>query len=334
MPHAVNRVCASCPEPPNYDAEVDGPLPTYKAKCAPPEATLTCTSSERNASLCSQAFSEYTDVSSPPKKFRVQTITSTAYDVKTYQCCTPEGRVLYEHYYMVTPLVQTSTINPETCSGSTSQDSGTGKWLRYACDGSLLLDNDTFGAADVSGITPMVTRLTKTWSATETENWPSSGYGVCNDLVIRTETNGQTSQLSDEDTEADALARVTPTAGTSCRSLYPLRTNSFNFTVRTVKYTITATNLVVGEEYEGCVRIRRRKAYSGTEPAEADLDWEDVEPDTITAFTATSSTMEIATDIPLPGGVEESRGYEYEAVGAYIYPTFAGCDCPTSYVSP
>jgi hypothetical protein len=84
---------------------------------------------------------------------------------------------------------------------------------------------------------------------------------------------------------------------------------------------------VVGIAYEGCVRIRKRESYSGTPPAGADTEWEDVAPDTISSFTATATEEEIAADVVVPN----VQGYEYQVVSAHVWPVSVGCDCPTSY---
>lgn len=152
--------------------------------------------------------------------------------------------------------------------------------------------------------------------------------------------------LSAPDTEDDALARASETEGSSCSSIYQRRTNSFSFTVRTVKYTIKAQNLQPGVTYEGCVRIQRRKAYSGTIPDDPDtgeeevIEWEDVEPDTFSDITRTEANTDengittVEADIDLPGGAEDSIGWEYEAVSAHIWPSYADCECPTDYEEP
>lgn len=145
------------------------------------------------------------------------------------------------------------------------------------------------------------------------------------DALNQTGTEG--SEYTIPDTEQDALDAATAISGTSCSSLYQLRTNSSSFIKRTVTYSATATNLVVGVAYEGCVRIRKRESYSGTPPAGANTEWEDVEPDTISSFTATDTEEEVATDVDVPN----AQGYEYEVVSAHVWASSAGCDCPTSY---
>ena len=136
--------------------------------------------------------------------------------------------------------------------------------------------------------------------------------------------------MSNEDTEEDALARATETEGTSCSSLYELRTTGFTFTVREVSYTLRASNLQPGISYEGCVRIRKREAYRGTPPEEANLEWEEVEPDVIPPFEAAPDEDGFTE---LEGGdLPNEQGYEYEILSVDIWPVGSGCECVTEYV--
>jgi hypothetical protein len=164
---------------------------------------------------------------------------------------------------------------------------------------------------------------------------------------VRTEVEATgTIALSDEDTEAAALERATETEGTDCTSIYQLRTTSFSFTVRTATYTIKASNLQPGVTYAGCVRIQRRKAYSGTIPDDPDtseeevIEWEDVEPDPFSGITRTPGNTDengvttIEEDVALPGGDEDSIGWEYQALSVHIWPSYADCTCPTGYEEP
>lgn len=339
--------CCTCPEPPDYDPEVDDPLPTYVNLCGCPSVEVVCTSEEKTATLC--GWEEADDggsvvPSSPPKKYKtmsmvqsgVLTRTQVSLNCGTFTCGTLTAYGTAEFEY------------DEECSFSTvSASTYGGDYVFYECRES------SFGAGDWSVVqsgsgtqdsSPAVmgSLPTATWfsqpganiiSTTEVEipaytagSIGCSGFSTADDQRINTVTLPAES----EDTEADALTRATSTEGTSCSSLYQLRTTSFTFTQRTSTYTATASNLVIGVQYEGCVRIRRREAYSGTVPSGADTAWYDVEPDTIAAFTATATEEEVATDVALPN----VQGYEYEVVGAYVWPTSAGCDCPTSYVAP
>jgi hypothetical protein len=166
----------------------------------------------------------------------------------------------------------------------------------------------------------------------ETKEGCETLAGGCTNTITRSGKN--TIQLSDPDTEEDALDRADETEGTSCSSLYQLRTTSFSLTQRESKYTLKFTNLSRGRSYVACARLRRRKAFSGTIPEGEDTDWEDVEPDTFGPFQATDSntedgvtTVEEATDIDLPF----EQGWEYEIVAAYVWPAGTPCECPTTY---
>jgi len=132
------------------------------------------------------------------------------------------------------------------------------------------------------------------------------------------------------DTESNALNRAVLSTGTSCSSIDELRTTSFSKTVRTSKYTATASNLVIGVAYQGCISLRRRRAYSGDIPENDETgepestEWEDIEPDLIADFTATADTQEIAENEELPN----ETGWEYQVVSGHVWPTYADCDCP------
>lgn len=129
---------------------------------------------------------------------------------------------------------------------------------------------------------------------------------------------------------------ATETAGTDCTSRYDLRTDSFSLTKRTATYSVTAINLCKGRAYEGCVRLRKRRSYSGTVPDDPDtgvpyvIAYEDVEPDLIPSFTptdinTTDGVTTVETDVALP----HEQGWEYIAESVHIWPVSAGCDCPT-----
>lgn len=199
-----------------------------------------------------------------------------------------------------------------------------------------LVSTNDFVCTSASTPAPSFTQWYFSFTASSGTTAARSGSAVACGAGSNTgdDSRVESRSLSEPDTEADALARATASAGTACSSIYELRTDSFSFTVRTATYSVTANNLCKGRAYEGCVRLQRREAYSGTEPEGADTEWEDIEPDTIASFTATAKEMEIETDVALPGGTVEAIGYEYRAVSAHVWPVSAGCDCPTDYVAP
>lgn len=329
--------CCTCPEPPDYDPDVDDPLDTYVNLCGCPSVEVVCTSEQKAATLC--GFSEYEDLpliaaSTPPKKYRKRV--ANKYDSETrWSCnlaCTP-NRVLRDKTVTTTNFNKEEVYDVDDCSTSETLEEGVIVVTHYITSspdcGSTVdytITSVPFYPGPTNGDVISTTELRYIFNYSQ----DCFSGGACAGQICRQNYNEYTTILSVEDTEADALARAIGTSGTSCSSLYQLRTTSFSFTQRTSTYTATASNLVIGVQYEGCVRIRRREAYSGTVPSGADTAWYDVEPDTIAAFTATATEEEVATDVDLPN----EQGYEYAIVGAYVWPTSAGCDCPTSYVAP
>jgi len=329
--------CCSCPEPPDYDAAVDDPLATYINLCGCPSVAVVCASESKTATLC--GFDEFEDLPSiaasiPPKKYRKRV--ANGYDTETrWSCnlaCSPT-RVLQKKDITTTNFNKEEVYDVDDCSILETLEEGvvvvTNYETRFPDCGSTVKSTVTT-VPFYPGLN--VGDVTSTIELKYIFNYSQDCFsgGACAGQICRQNYNEYTTTLSIEDTEADALARAISISGTSCSSLYQLRTTSFSFTQRTATYTATASNLVVGVQYEGCVRIRRRQSYSGTVPPGADTAWYDVEPDTIAAFTPTATEEEVATDEALPN----VQGYEYEVVGAYVWPTSAGCDCPTDYVAP
>ncbi len=307
--------CCTCPEPPDYDEEVDGPLARYRSKCGCPTVALAHVSSYMEASMV--GFPEFSGFESSPIKYYRSSAYSGECKVRSsslYRTIFSGARVydidgnLIQDDYSGFSVEKSSSSSGAPCVAATS-------WSGVASQACHTI---------LSGITKRLRREIFQFSA-----WhclptlaADTGGTVCSDTGLET--------LSVEDLEVDAINRETPVAGSSDTSAYDLRTTSKFFTYQTSTYTATANNLVVGVEYQGCVRIQRRQSYSGTHPPGADTNWYDVEPDTIAAFNATDKTMEIATDVALP----LVRGYQYKVVSAHVWPTSAGCDCPTSYVAP
>ena len=350
--------CCTCPEPPDYDSEVDDPLDKYINTCGCPSVSVVCESSEKTATLC--GFSENTAfTSTPPKKYLKKELKWTQYNLSNWECGQfnrPCGRLLLsttslsngsfriDEYTDIINEVEDASCTPYTtyptpgCSyGQRSYTSYTYKNPYVSCpkdeDGNR--DPGCVCARESTSVTECIPNLLSNQltdvSATVSEMVYSSqayfGSGDCSGELSQDWNARRIKELSIEDTDDAALERATATEGSSCSSLYQLRTTSFSFTKRTATYTATASNLVVGKAYTGCVRIRKREAYSGTPPAGADTEWEDVEPDTISSFTATDTEEEIATDVVVPN----VQGYEYQVVSAHVWPVSVGCDCPTSY---
>lgn len=322
--------CCTCPEPPDFDAEVDDPLATYINRCGCPVVSVACTSESKTATLC--GYSEYTGgaavASSPPKKYRTQI--DLTYQTSIGRICCGSTPTISSRKNLIRQRNYTDEYNADDCSVTQSHDDGEVENIIYVTCTSTVYTTTT-GTVDTIGASEYAVISTTSQTADLSEDSLQTTGPCTPPDYIRTEavwTGSKT--LSIEDTELDALARATATTGTYCSSIYQLRTTSFSFTERTVTYTATASNLVIGVAYEGCVRVRRRESYSGTAPVDADTAWYDVAPDTIASFTATATEEEVATDVAVPN----AQGYEYEVVGAYVWPVSAGCDCPTSYVAP
>lgn len=130
-------------------------------------------------------------------------------------------------------------------------------------------------------------------------------------LPARYSTTTNTTTLSEEDTDQDAIDRATPTDGTSCSSRWETRNSQFDWIKRTSGYTIECDDLVIGVEYEITPIIRKRTAQddgSGT--------WEDVTV-TPTTFTATAKT-ETIDDAGNPIDLDSIQGWEYEITDVNI----------------
>lgn len=315
--------CCSCPEPPDFDSEVDDPMATYVHMCGCPTVEVVCVSLSKDAELL--GFSEYI-ASSPPKKFKSQDLSGSR--TAPSRCCNNDPTSYSE--------TNSGTRHWDDLSGAFSPPDSTASRESFRDEvsaGTSSLPNNTIRDLRwASGYNSFC--QTKTESSNQS-TWYSSVV-VFQTCLCDCMTGFQKATLSSEDIESDALTRAVEVTGASCSSIDELRTNAFAWTYRTVTYSATASNLVIGVAYEGCVRLRRRKAYSGTTPIDPDtgvtevIAWEDVEPDTIASFTPTETSEEVATDEALP--IE--KGYEYEAVSAHVWPVSVGCDCPTSYIAP
>ena len=381
MPSYLLDTCCTCPN----DSSIK-----YNSSCGCPSASVSCTSSQKNAVMCGSV-----DPSGNPSTFFLEKeITGTV------------------NRYLDGPLVSTTTFSRDgsgSCTSSTvstgsetCQGYGSGPYYKKnittfspdtvtvsggggSASGGSAVKTTTKSYSAVGGCventaytsSPTTVTISQTNSScgpgsldlrqiitgsealnfNQTANpaeWAGNitghireeecdgtfldegAYPFNNVSVSATEVNSFNDQLSQSgsegtsyanaDTETNALAAATATSGTSCSSLYQLRTDSSSFTKRTATYSATASNLLVGVEYRGCVRIRKRQAYSGTPPGGANTNWENVTPDTISPFTATNTSENIATDVSVPN----AQGYEYEVVSAHVWPTSVGCDCPTS----
>ena len=326
--------CCSCPEPPDFDAETDTAMAKYINMCGCPTVAIVCVSENKTATLI--GFSEYTaseiTASTPPLKYRKKT-KNYSQALRNYSCLCSTKTLVFRSVYT---WEATSIYDAVTGVVVDSLPSfpGSESWV-YSTSGSgedceITLESSSVGSGGFGNVSDFGTVTSTTERSGSTTN-NGDFFGPSDCANPQNNFTSETSLvLSTLDTDGDALTRATETTGSLCSSINQLRTTSFSWTERTVTYTATAENLVIGVAYEGCVRIQRREAYSGTEPDDADTAWEDVEPDTIASFTPTETSEVVATDEALPF----VKGWEYEVVSAHVWPVSAGCDCPTSYVAP
>ena len=289
--------------------------------CPEAYASYTCTSEQIDPTLC--GHSEYTDgaivASTPPKKYRLETQTYTGQSYTRWKCCQVDFTQPYERQLSwidasTANYVSTIEYNASTCVASTNSTNGTMTRTSYpACDGvpsgttTNRIYNNVCGGFSGTTTDVVTSTVLKNQSCSDSGNFNSSDPDECDGLQEFLLTGSGTTALTSEDTDADAIARETPAAGTSCSSLWETRSTGFTFTDRTSEYTITAENLINGNSYEVTPLIRRRTAVIGSYGA-----WEDVTvaPET---FTATSDT-----EVFPPESLTHTQGYEYEITGVEI----------------
>ncbi len=311
----------------------------YWHKCACPSATVDCESEQIDAELC--GFSEYTDggaivPSTPPKKYRKETLVRSN-DEYTYGCSEAceqyYGKVAVDNSYTASKTYDATTCNTTTDAPGPGIIVGTSTiWTKGGdqcvkdCGGGITLTDRPYSVLSVSDILAnqdfieeagTVSSTTTSTYSTSYQNLFNNGSGTCQYCDPKVSNEG--SELRDwtltiEDTEADAIARETPTTGTFCSSLWETRSTGFSFTKRTSEYTIECGDLVIGLKYEVTPLIRKRTAVIDSYGA-----WEDVTVTPIT-FTATAKT-ETIDDAGNPIELDHVQGYEYEITGANIERT-------------
>lgn len=273
----------------------------YWHKCACPTAVVECESEQINPVLC--GYSEYSGFESvPPRKYLTQTSTYfgalSSYNNEFAFC---PGVINRKVTYSGSCV---NSYDPsDECSLSEISDNSSLKTNTYSYDSECEL---AFVGDYDSALNCIQLSQVSTSSTSKIYTYTGAG--------ITTGSNNIQSDLTVEDTDTDAIARETPTAGTSCSSLWETRTTGFSFTSRTVEYTIECADLVIGLEYEVTLTIRRRTATTDATGA-----WEDVAvtPET---FTATAKT-ETIDDGGNPIELDHVQGYEYTITGVNIERT-------------
>ena len=291
----------------------------YFHTCGCPSASFTCVSESISPELC--GYSEYVSPTTPPKKYRTETQTNSFGSYTRNKCCQPSFTDPYEVQLSLidqstSDYTLTSTYNISTCALTSVIVRGNATRTIYQyCDGEPTGTFNRTYSDSCGGFVGNVT-LDPTTSTTKgevcalTQLFNASAEEECEGSVQVSLNGTGSTVLSSEDLDADAVNRETPSAGTSCSSLWSTRDTGFSWTKRTSSYVIECASLVVGVEYEVAPLIRRRTAVIGSEGA-----WEDVTVSAIT-FTATSNTKSFAAV-----ALDHIQGYEYQITGVTIEKT-------------
>ena len=191
------------------------------------------------ASLC--GFNEYTDASIPPKKYRLLTTTGSL----IYYCSSGESGTKTQN--------GTSTIDKNTCIQTNFGLPSYNAPCICACGCDDLVETKTISQMFFRG------------------SHFSVGF-CCGSQFPMTLNGSSQSDLSDEDTELDAINRLlnsaswSPWQSTPIYSYYQQRTSGFNFLYREVRTkTITTEKYNPGINYKLSYTIQRR-TYGSSDP--------------------------------------------------------------------
>lgn len=275
-------------------------------------AALECRSKAVTATLC--GHSEFTTPSTPPKKYRTMSASGYALYCQGTTACpggingASWGKREYSGYY---------TYNVSNCS--------TVNTLQYqiflafhpspTCEAGGTLwqttpENPTFAPSLAFSLPGgLTTVFNKTVHSVTAD-------GVCGSNGVGAIQSGTVAKiLSDEDTEADAVARanvpVDWSSGGACTghtSFRSVRTSGFSFTARTAQTRIVVgAGLVAGAGYEGRVYLYRRAV--GTSGAFLDSG------QTLVTFFVAAGVAHTSDWLDVP----QEDGWEYRAEFAEVY---------------
>jgi hypothetical protein len=273
----------------------------YWHPCACPSATFNCESEEITPELCGYAEFQNNGVSPsvPPKSYKeLQKVASGKFNSKAQDCAGTS-------YFPTT----TEFSDSITCTYDCSDDSisSTGEMIQ------------TFTSRDcIGGVIVKTVTVTPLSAGLNNCNTGGSAQSTTSSIFFQDtgSTLNVTGTLSEEDTDAAAIARETPVDGTSCSSTYEVRGTTytgFSWTIRTSGYTIECDDLLIGIEYEVTPLIRKRTVVL---PSSNFGAWEAVSV-TPVSFTATATTHTI-DDAGNPIDLDHISGYEYEITGVNI----------------
>lgn len=211
-------------------------LLTGIASLGSPKVRLECTSESGSATLC--GFSEFSSPSTPPKKYRKRTASGTASasysrgvaDCSLASCAWVDGFSGSKIYDPLTCLVSGSNIATRvgTCGN----------------DGVSTTDTlcDNYGA---------LVAMTCTTSPTNITMSNAGGCHITAGDSLKYTAVTAVMNLTDEDTENDAIARATGTTpGASCTAAHqPRGAGVFTFNFVAVAYDFACTGLITGKTY-------------------------------------------------------------------------------------
>lgn len=225
--------------------------------CAEETAGLECRVRGGGATLC--GFEEFTDPSSPPKKYRRSNL-SGGYVLDRYSA--PGCATLVQSGFVVCNWSGSCQYDAETCAADNDGQVECGGAPSTRCVESLNSD---------SGRTEVLTKTTRSWAATgacflHTDGVSWVRYSVL-DAVI---------QLADEDTEEDAIARAIAPGWSDwapvdefcqnpgcCQSAHEERVSGFGFVYIEAEFRVKKTGLTPGQAYDIAVDLYRRPYDSG-----------------------------------------------------------------------
>lgn len=236
-------------------------------------------------------FSEYTSPSTPPRKYRLQSLSGStrACDFLSFSCPLSEVRGISKYTYSGSASFNASTGSPTNNSVETVDATVTNPGVGCSDafpSGPGFPFNQTpaynpFNPQNVSDANLVDSPTVNTWS------WD----GSCG---VRYSYHGEVvASLSVEDTEADAIARATKTPGTSNVARTETRgPGDFDFIFRTVEVTLNSSGLATGLAYRITLDVLTED-YGGGSPVNSQHTID---------FVASGPTQQTVWDVQAPYG--------------------------------
>jgi hypothetical protein len=319
----------------------------YIHPCACPTTSLQFQSEHKDCELCGWEISQYFTPATPPNKYKQLKIAASGGDWNVGSCydCDFDRHYYYSQKINFSGSITYHAIDDDDLNSITC-DMGDGTALGARSTGTnvgytLQNTDDYYGYCDdcpppLSNPTNYsffnVGQSVANCRVKGTCNWaqgssPTSAtsqivpWGTPKDadnIGGLTDKNDASFlyEISDIDTEQDAINRKSATLGTLNSSVWSTRSTGYYFTHRTCAYTINCSNLFIGFNYKVTPSIRKRTAITGSSTGINYGTWENVEVTPYT-FTATATT-ETINDNGDPIDLDLVQGYQYQVTGATI----------------